>query len=179
MGSEGLDFDSRGFERLANRPGDLDGALVVAVQAQGLRLNRNGGTVAGGHPAVFRDRHRLQGRRLAAFEERSGRPALRKRPVGLVGPVDEPFTREGNAFEARRGSKNLRVGESHEGDPAAEILAQVKADPEIGVLVLGAGTDKSGPGPLVTQMSRNSGSLPIPITIVPGDISKERLESIT
>jgi hypothetical protein len=47
------------------------------------------------------------------------------------------------------------------------------------VLVLGAGTDKGGPGPLVTAMSRNSGSLPIPITIVPGDLSKERLESIT
>lgn len=66
-----------------------------------------------------------------------------------------------------------------EGDPVTEILAQVKDDPEIGVLVLGAGTDKSGPGPLVTQMSRNSGSLPIPLTIVPGDMSKERLESIT
>jgi nucleotide-binding universal stress UspA family protein len=66
-----------------------------------------------------------------------------------------------------------------EGDPVSEILAQVKDDPTVGVLVLGAGTDKSGPGPLVTQMTRNSGNLPIPITIVPGDMSKERLESIT
>ena len=66
-----------------------------------------------------------------------------------------------------------------EGDPVQEILAQVRDDPSVGVLVLGAGTDKSGPGPLVTQMSKNSGGLPIPITIVPGDMSKERLESIT
>jgi nucleotide-binding universal stress UspA family protein len=66
-----------------------------------------------------------------------------------------------------------------EGDPVAEILAQVRDDTEIGVLVLGAGSDKSGPGPLVTQMSRNAGTLPIPITIVPGDMSKERLEAIT
>ena len=66
-----------------------------------------------------------------------------------------------------------------EGDPVAEILAQVKEDPTIGVLVLGAGSDKSGPGPLVTAMSRNSGTLPIPITIVPGDMSKDRLEEIT
>ncbi|MFO1174287.1 MAG: universal stress protein [Paracoccaceae bacterium] len=66
-----------------------------------------------------------------------------------------------------------------EGEPVNEILSLVREDPQIGVLVLGAGTEKSGPGPLVTQMSRNSGSLPIPITIVPGDISKERLESIT
>jgi len=66
-----------------------------------------------------------------------------------------------------------------EGDPVTEILAQVREDPAIGVLVLGAGTDKGGPGPLVTQLSRNSGNLPVPITIVPGDMSKERLEKIT
>ena len=66
-----------------------------------------------------------------------------------------------------------------EGDPVAEILAQVREDPSVGVLVLGAGSEKNGPGPLVTAMSRNAGSLPIPVTIVPGDMSKERLESIT
>ncbi|MEC9197505.1 MAG: universal stress protein [Pseudomonadota bacterium] len=66
-----------------------------------------------------------------------------------------------------------------EGEPVPEILAQVREDPEVGVLVLGAGTGKGGPGPLVTQMTRNAGTLPIPITIVPGDMSKERLEAIT
>ena len=66
-----------------------------------------------------------------------------------------------------------------EGDPVGEILAQVNDDPSVGILVLGAGSDKGGPGPLVTAMTRSSGSLPIPITIVPGDMSKERLESIT
>ena len=58
-------------------------------------------------------------------------------------------------------------------------MNQINEDPEIGVLVLGAGTDNKGPGPLVTHLSRQSGSLPIPITIVPGDLSKERLEAIT
>ncbi len=66
-----------------------------------------------------------------------------------------------------------------EGDTVAEILAQVKADEDIGVLVLGAASGKKGPGPLVSQLSRSSGSLPIPVTIVPGDMSKERLESVT
>ena len=66
-----------------------------------------------------------------------------------------------------------------EGEAVREILDQISEDEEVGVLVLGAGTDKKGPGPLVTQMSRNSGSLPIPITVVPGDLSKERLEAIT
>jgi nucleotide-binding universal stress UspA family protein len=66
-----------------------------------------------------------------------------------------------------------------EGEAVAEIIALVQDDPEIGVLVLGANSGKKGPGPLVTQLTRNAGSLPIPITIVPGELSKERLEAIT
>ncbi|MEL6887146.1 MAG: universal stress protein [Pseudomonadota bacterium] len=66
-----------------------------------------------------------------------------------------------------------------EGQPMDEIMAHVLEDPEIGVLVLGAGTEKKGPGPLVTQLSRTAGNLPIPVTIVPGDLSKEKLEAIT
>ena len=66
-----------------------------------------------------------------------------------------------------------------EGEPVPEILAQIRDDPQIGVLVLGAGTGKGGPGPLVTQLTKSSGTLPIPITIVPGEMSKERLEAIT
>ena len=66
-----------------------------------------------------------------------------------------------------------------EGEVVPEILAQISEDPEIGILVLGASTDKKGPGPIVTQLSKNAGSLPTPITVVPGDLSKERLEAIT
>ena len=58
-------------------------------------------------------------------------------------------------------------------------MSQIEADSEIGVLVLGAGDDRKGPGPLVSQLSKSSGSLPVPITIVPGDLSKDRLEAIT
>ena len=66
-----------------------------------------------------------------------------------------------------------------EGETVPEILAQIREDEEIGILVLGAGADRKGPGPLVSQLTREAGSLPVPITIVPGDISKERLEAIT
>ncbi|MBR9763106.1 MAG: universal stress protein [Rhodobacteraceae bacterium] len=68
----------------------------------------------------------------------------------------------------------IREGEAYE-----QILGQIQEDGEIGVLVLGAAAGKSGPGPLVTAMSRNAGSLPVPITIVPEDLSKDRLEAIT
>ena len=66
-----------------------------------------------------------------------------------------------------------------EGVPVNEILAQIEEDPDVGVLVLGATSDKKGPGPLISAMTKQAGSLPIPMTIVPGDISKERLEAIS
>ncbi|MFT6673917.1 MAG: nucleotide-binding universal stress UspA family protein [Sulfitobacter sp.] len=67
-----------------------------------------------------------------------------------------------------------------EGQPVDEIIQQIAEDDDIGVLVLGASSDKKkGPGPLVTQMTRGAGTLPVPVTIVPGNLSKERLEAIT
>lgn len=66
-----------------------------------------------------------------------------------------------------------------EGEAVSEIIAQIAEDSEVGVLVLGAGTSKKGPGPLVAQLTKSAGTLPIPITIVPGDITKEKLEAIT
>ncbi|WP_298498038.1 universal stress protein [uncultured Maritimibacter sp.] len=66
-----------------------------------------------------------------------------------------------------------------EGDAIEELLAQVNEDPEVGVVVLGAGSGKKGPGPLVTALTRSAANLPVPLTIVPGEMSKDRLESIT
>jgi nucleotide-binding universal stress UspA family protein len=66
-----------------------------------------------------------------------------------------------------------------EGEPVDQILDHVRATPEIGVLVLGAGSGKGGPGPLVTALTKQAGTLPVPITIVPGELSKEQLEQIT
>ncbi|MBV7380684.1 universal stress protein [Maritimibacter dapengensis] len=66
-----------------------------------------------------------------------------------------------------------------EGEAVDELLAQVRDDADIGVVVLGAGAGKKGPGPLVTALTKASANLPVPLTIVPGEMSKERLESIT
>jgi len=66
-----------------------------------------------------------------------------------------------------------------EGEPLPQLIAQIREDPEIGVLVLGASDGKQGPGPLVSQLTRSAGGLPIPLTIVPGNLSKEQLEAIT
>ena len=66
-----------------------------------------------------------------------------------------------------------------EGEPVDEILAQVRDDRDIGVLVLGAGTGRKGPGPLVAALTKSAGTLPVPMTIVPGELSKEQLEAVT
>lgn len=66
-----------------------------------------------------------------------------------------------------------------EGKRKDELLAFLAADPEISVLVLAAGTDKAGPGPLVSSLAgQMSGSLPIPITVVPGKLSPEQLDAL-
>lgn len=66
-----------------------------------------------------------------------------------------------------------------EGEPIAEIINQIDEDGDIGVLVLGAAAEKSGPGPIMSAMAKRFGTLPVPLTIVPGELSKERLEAIT
>ncbi len=66
-----------------------------------------------------------------------------------------------------------------EGEAVPEIMAQINENPDIGVLVLGAGSEKNGPGPIISQMMRASATLPVPMTIVPGEMSKDRLEEIT
>ncbi len=65
-----------------------------------------------------------------------------------------------------------------EGEAVPEILTQIDEDGEIVLLVLGASHDKGGPGPIVTALSRQFGSLPVPLTIVPGEMSKEKLSAI-
>ncbi len=66
-----------------------------------------------------------------------------------------------------------------EGKRRDELLALLKEDPDIRILVLGAGAGKKGPGPLVTSLAGQlSGSLPIPITVVPGNLTTAQLDEL-
>lgn len=66
-----------------------------------------------------------------------------------------------------------------EGDPAEQLLAYLNEDPEVGIVAIGLNSDKSAQNPLLARLLRDPAALPCPITIVPADISKERLEAIT
>ena len=67
-----------------------------------------------------------------------------------------------------------------EGKKAEAILDLIREDEDIAVLALGAATDARGPGPLVSSLAAGTaaGSFPIPITIVPGNLSFEDLQAL-
>ena len=67
-----------------------------------------------------------------------------------------------------------------EGDLIESLIAHLRADTEIAVLVLGAGVDKAGPGPLVSALTgRRLSDMRVPITIVPGAMTKEEIIATT
>ncbi len=67
-----------------------------------------------------------------------------------------------------------------EGQPADVIERLIVEEPRISILVLGAGTDRKGPGPLVSSIGgKRSGQFPIPITIVPGSLTEEQIDALT
>lgn len=66
-----------------------------------------------------------------------------------------------------------------EGEPVDEVLAYIEEDTEVGVLVLGAAADSDSPGPLVsTLVGKRGGRMPVPVTVVPGAMSLERIDAI-
>ncbi|MFW6413226.1 MAG: universal stress protein [Oceanicaulis sp.] len=68
-----------------------------------------------------------------------------------------------------------------EGDLVTELKRLVEKDPAIAILVLGADTDQSGPGKLVEALARGRGLFgerQIPVTVVPGTLSRENLKAL-
>jgi nucleotide-binding universal stress UspA family protein len=63
-----------------------------------------------------------------------------------------------------------------EGRPFDCLLALIGEDRDICILVLAAGTAKEGPGPLVGVAA--TGQYPIPVTIVPGNLTDEQIDAL-
>ena len=69
-----------------------------------------------------------------------------------------------------------------EGRMIEEIRKLIEEDPEIAILFLGAATDAAGPGPLVTALAHKPsylGARPIPVTVVPGSVTREDLRRLS
>ncbi|MBL4692031.1 MAG: universal stress protein [Magnetovibrio sp.] len=67
-----------------------------------------------------------------------------------------------------------------QGNTATELIELINEEDTISLLVLGAASGKDGPGPLVKYMVENAaGKLQVPVTIVPGNLTDEHIDSIT
>jgi nucleotide-binding universal stress UspA family protein len=63
-----------------------------------------------------------------------------------------------------------------EGEVAEELLKLIEEDRDISVLVLAAGEGREGPGPLVSSVAGRG--YPIPVTVVPANLSDEDIEAV-
>jgi nucleotide-binding universal stress UspA family protein len=66
-----------------------------------------------------------------------------------------------------------------EGDPTEQILDVIDKDVDIAMLVLAANPGPEGPGPLITLMADAAGAFPIPVTIVPGELSDDDIDALS
>lgn len=66
-----------------------------------------------------------------------------------------------------------------EGKPAEEIHKLIEDDQDIAILVLAAGASKEGPGPLVASIAGKGAAFPIPVTVVPMNLSDQDIDSLT
>lgn len=66
-----------------------------------------------------------------------------------------------------------------EGDPVTQILDVIDKDVDVAVLVLAASVGAEGPGPIITALAKTAGSFPIPVTVVPGNLSDADLDALS
>lgn len=67
-----------------------------------------------------------------------------------------------------------------QGDKREEILALLKEDKAIAILMLGSAVDGSGPGPLVASLANQTAeTFPIPVTLIPGNLSDKDISDLS
>jgi nucleotide-binding universal stress UspA family protein len=155
------DFKDRVFLVVVDETEEMQVALRFAC----LRARRTGGRVAllfVIEPADFQHWRAVE--ELMREEARSEGEQLLQRLAAqvndLVGAIPILYVREG------------KVGD--------ELFKLLDEEPQISILVLGANTGNRGPGPLVSSLAgKMVGKLRVPVTIVPGNLSDEAIDSIT
>lgn len=79
------------------------------------------------------------------------------------------------------GFETIPVEEAvREGDVATEVVAYITDDEDVAILVLGAAVGGKGPGPLVGSLALGQavGGFPVPVTVVPGQLSLEDIKAL-
>jgi nucleotide-binding universal stress UspA family protein len=79
-----------------------------------------------------------------------------------------------NGIAAITPERVIREGESTE-----QLLDVIDQDVDIAMLVLAANAGPEGPGPIITIMAKTVGTFPIPVTIVPGNLTDEEIDALS
>ena len=139
--------------------------LHVALRFASLRAKKTGGRVALLYvvePADFQ--HWMAVEDLMREEGRQEAEA-----------VLQKYSAEVQEWSGKTPVFYLREGKLHD-----ELLKLIEEDQSISILVLGAATGTEGPGPLISSLTgKMTSDLRIPLTIVPGYLTDEQLESLT
>lgn len=65
-----------------------------------------------------------------------------------------------------------------EGPVTQEIAGLIEEDRDIALLILAAGDDSDGPGPLVSSIAGGNAPFPIPVTVVPATLTHEDIADL-
>lgn len=96
---------------------------------------------------------------------------------------DEALTAAHAALDVQSAKVRARLGIEpelvvREGKPTEQIHQLIEDDQDIAILVLAAGSSKEGPGPLVASIAGKTAAFPIPVTVVPQNLSDEEIASL-
>ena len=144
---------------------DNTAELRIALRFASLRARNTGGRVALLYvvePADFQ--HWMSVENLMREESRQE-----------AEEVLQTYSAQVQQWSGRTPVLHLREGKLQD-----ELLKLIDEDQSISILVLGADTGGKGPGPLVSALAgKMAGKLRVPLTIVPGNLTDDQIESLT
>ena len=146
-------------------PGGVDGRLWIGTMPGGLFRSDDGGDSWSLNEALWRMPERKQWMGVADI--------MQAEAMEAANAVLDKFVARMKHIANIKPDRVIR-----EGNTSEEIAKLIDEDADIGILVLGAGTGKEGPGPLVSDIAKTAGTFPIPVAIVPGHLSDEDLEAM-
>lgn len=143
---------------------DNSAEMLVALYYAARRARRTGGRVALLHVTPEPDTHGLRSVEDLIREE------ARREAEMLVNRL---------AKDVQDWTGTMPVLYMREGDRREVLIEVIAEEPSISILVLAASTGPEGPGPLVTHLSKTIGKLRVPVTLVPGSLTRVQMDSIT
>ena len=153
----------RKFLVIVDKSPEVDSALIFSAS----RIQHTGGSLVLLYVIEPQDYQHWMGVKQKYIEEETAKAKalfrLFRRKLNTAG------------FESVAVEENIS-----EGKIAEEIVKIIDDDADIAILVLGAATDAKGPGPLVSSLATGkvAGMFPVPITIVPGNLTAEEIKKL-